>query len=330
MVRFGVLGAGSIAHAFSKAVKATDGILQAIASSSLERAQTFVEEYGYDHCFDDYEKLMLDDTVDCIYIATANAYHYQHIIDSLRQGKHVLCEKSFTLNHRQAKEVFTLAREKGLFVMEAMWTRFLPVIQELHARVTNGDLGEITAVESAFGFDISTFTRPRLKDPQQGGGALLDIGVYTVTMANIFLGRPLKFKSKVDFFDTGVDSSAEIIYRYPNAKAKLIMSFEENIGSYTWIHGTKGKAFIPVFQAADEVLIYDLSGEISDTINYPHQVNGLEYEIMEVIRSIENHQQESKIMPASETVEILRQMDLIRASWNLVYPDESKTILVDL
>ncbi|MBN2504967.1 MAG: Gfo/Idh/MocA family oxidoreductase [Bacilli bacterium] len=322
MVRFGVLGAGSIAHSFSKAIRATEGILQAIASSSLERAQSFSEEYGFISFYDDYDKLMDDEDVDCIYIATAHAYHYQHMIDTLNHGKHVLCEKSFTLNAKQAEEVFKLARAKGLFVMEAMWTRFLPTIQELIQKVSAGVIGEIKSIESAFGYDISTLTRPRLKDPEQGGGALLDIGIYPITMANLFLGRPKSFKSKVDFFDTGVDSYEEIIYRYENAKAKLIVSFEDNLGSYTWIYGTKGKAFVPVFQAADEAYIYDDTDEIVDTITYGHEENGLEYEIKEAISCIENKQFESKTMPHEETLEILRQMDAIRASWNLVYPGE--------
>jgi len=324
MVRFGVLGAGSIAHAFCKAVLSTDGILQAIASSSIERANAFVEEYGFINAYDDYEALMKDDQVDCVYIATPHSFHYEQMLECLENNKNVLCEKSFTLNAKQAEVVFALAKEKGLFVMEAMWTRFLPVIKELLEYVKSEDFGEIVKIESGFGFDVSNLARPRLKDLELGGGALLDVGIYPITIANLFLGKPKSIRSKVEFFDTGVDSSEKITYVYENAKCTLLATFEENLGSYTWIYGTKYKALIPFFHGAEEAFIYDETAEMIKTIEYPHEVNGLEYEILEVIYCLENGLLESSIMPPETTVEILRQMDEIRASWNLIYPGESE------
>ncbi len=324
MVRFGVLGAGSIAHAFCKAALSTEGILQAIASSSIERANAFVEEYGFVSAYDDYEALMKDDQVDCVYIATPHSFHYEQMLECLENNKNILCEKSFTLNAKQAEHIFALAKEKSLFVMEAMWTRFLPVIKELLEYVNCGEFGEIIKIESGFGFDVSNLSRPRLKDLELGGGALLDVGIYPITIANLFLGKPKSIRSKVEFFDTGVDSSEKITYVYDNAKCTLLASFEENLGSYTWIYGTKYKALIPFFHGAEEAFIYDETAEMIKTIEYPHEVNGLEYEIMEVISCLENGRLESLIMTPETTVEILRQMDEIRSSWNLVYPGESE------
>jgi len=324
MVRFGVLGAGSIAHAFCKAISATDGILQAVASSSIERANAFVEEYGFVSAYDDYEALMKDEDVDCVYIATPHSFHYGQIISCLENGKHVLCEKSFTLNARQAESVFALAKTKGLFVMEAMWTRFLPVIREMQEFVASGELGQITKLESGFGFDVSPLSRPRLKEPELGGGALLDIGIYPITLANLFLGKPKGIRSKVEFFDTGVDATETITYLYDDVECTLLATFEENLGSYAWIYGTKYKALIPFFHGAEEAFIYDENSEIINTIATPHDVNGLEYEIREVISCIGENRLESPLMTWNDTIEILQQMDEIRASWNLVYPDESE------
>jgi len=330
MIRFGILGAGRIAHAFAKAMNATEGKLQAVASSNLERAIAFKEEYDIVSEYNDYNRLFSDSKVDVIYIATPHAFHYDQMLSCLEHGKSVLCEKSFTLNHRQAENVFALAKKKKLFVMEAMWTRFLPAISSMIELIHNQEIGDVVQLEAGFGFDIANLTRPRLQDPYLGGGALLDIGIYPITLANMIFGKPHKVTSKVNFLPTNVDSSETITYRYPKAKAILKASFEDNIGSYAWITGTKKKLFIPHFHGAEEVMIYDLDGEIENTISHYHEVNGLEYEIREVIRCLENNELTSPIMTPEITIEILRQMDRLRASWGLKFPEESPDFLVDL
>ncbi|MDD4355472.1 MAG: Gfo/Idh/MocA family oxidoreductase, partial [Candidatus Izemoplasmatales bacterium] len=176
MIRFGILGAGRIAHAFAKAMNATEGKLQAVASSNLERAIAFKEEYDIVSEYNDYNRLFSDSKVDVIYIATPHAFHYDQMLSCLEHGKSVLCEKSFTLNHRQAENVFALAKKKKLFVMEAMWTRFLPAISSMIELIHNQEIGDVVQLEAGFGFDIANLTRPRLQDPYLGGGALLDIG----------------------------------------------------------------------------------------------------------------------------------------------------------
>jgi predicted dehydrogenase len=330
MIRFGILGAGRIAHAFAKAMSATKGKLQAVASSNLDRAIAFKEEYEIVTEYDDYDQLLSDPNIDVIYIATPHAFHYDQMMSCLAHGKAILCEKSFTLNREQAESVFELAKQKNLFVMEAMWTRFLPTVHEVLDIILSGEIGEVTNLEAGFGFDIANMTRPRLQDPYMGGGALLDIGIYPITLANLILGIPTKITSKVSFLPTNVDSSETIRYYYPHAKAVLKASFEDNIGSYAWITGTKKKIFIPHFHGAEEAMIYDLDGEVERTISHYHEINGLEYEIREVIRCLENKEITSPGMPPETSIEILRQMDQLRRSWGLRFPEESPDFLVDL
>jgi len=323
-VRFGVMGAGRIAHRFCQAVNGIGGILQAVASRDRERAKEFQTLYGIATMYGSYGEMLADPDVDCVYVATPHGLHWEHMLSCLHAGKHVLCEKSFTLNRAQAEEVFALAKSKRLFVMEAMWSRFLPVVQDVRTAVQNGEIGDVTALEATFGFPSPADETDRLFDPRLGGGALLDVTLYPITLANLILGIPDRIAAKAHFGKTGVDATDKIFYEYGSLKAVLNGSIETYLGFDAKITGTKGSIQMPHFWATDKATVFDADGKISREIFHPFRVNGMEYEVLEVGERIESGDLESPVMPWSETLEIMRQMDEIRALWNFRYPQENQ------
>jgi len=322
MVQFGVLGTGFIATKFSEAAQVTDSLLYGVASRSLEKSELFRKKYDFVKAYGSYEELLEDPNIDCVYIALPHGMHFEWLNKCIDHKKNVLCEKSFTLNHKEAEIIYKRAQENGLFIMEAMWTRFLPTIQEVKKAINQGEIGMITKIEANFGFHKGQTISERLLNPVLGGGALLDIGIYPITLANLILGAPLKIQSKAVFHDTGIDLSNQIVYHYANAVAYLDSSFVEDISTDAYIYGTKGMIKIPGFFATEEALVFDDRGVLQREIVHRHKKNGMEYEINEVIHCLQENLISSKVMSPSTSIEILRQMDEIRQSWNLKYPGE--------
>lgn len=322
MINFGVIGAGNIAKKFCEAVNGIGGNLHAVASRSFEKAQNYKSDYGFQKAYGNYDALLEDKAVDCVYIATPHALHYDHMMRALDHGKHILCEKSFTLNAARAEEVFKKAREKRLFVMEAMWTRFLPVPSQVVRHVRDGHLGKVDRVDASFTFNVPVDPSRRTFDKSVGGGALLDIGIYPITFVNMLLGPPDAFDTTVDKHESGIDLSHTLTYHYGDAVAHMRASFQDSSTPKATIHGSRGTIEMPYFWQAESADVYDLKGHHVETISKPFKVNGFEYEIEEVERCIEEGRLESDTVPHSVTLEILRQMDAIRKRWGLVYPQE--------
>lgn len=322
MIKFGVLGAGRIARTFAEAVNGIHETLYGIASRDLAKAEQFQKEFGFVKAYGNYSDMLDDPNIDCVYIATPHGLHFEQMKQCLEKGKHVLCEKSFTLNLEQAKTIFEIAKAKNLFVMEAMWTRFLPTIQEVCKLIQEDAIGDVFQVEANFGFEAQKSNKDRLFNPELGGGALLDIGIYPLTLANLLLGIPDNFESQATFHSTGVDTSAKITYFYPEAEAILSMSFLDNIGNDAYIYGTKGYFHIPHFHSCEVATLYNNNHKVVKMIEHKHIVNGFEYEIFETIRCIKKKMIESPVMTHEITMEIMRQMDEIRKSWNFKYPHE--------
>ncbi len=323
MIRFGVIGAGKIAQTFSTAMPHTHGILYAIASRNLDKALSYQEQYGYEKAYGSYEAMLSDPLVDCVYIATPHGLHYEHMMLALDYGKHILCEKSFTLNARQAKDVFDKAKSKHVFVMEAMWTKYLPVIQATKRLIDQGLIGNLLKMDVSFGFDAEHRRGSRLFDPAMGGGALLDIGVYVMTIATYFLGIPQSMDSTVMLdASNGFDLSEDIHLHYPKAHAHLRCSLSEKLDNICTLTGTQGTMEIIDFWRAEHAFIYDLNHQLIQEIHIPHPINGFEYQIQGVIDAITNHQTESTIVTHQATLEIMKLMDQLRASWGLKFPNE--------
>lgn len=324
MIRFGVIGAGRIAHTFSTALQKMGGNLYAIASRDFEKAQSYQKQYGYTKAYGSYEMMLEDPLVDCVYIATPHGLHYTHMMLALDYGKHILCEKSFTLNAQQAQAVFKKAKLNNLFVMEAMWTKYLPVIMETKKWIDQKIIGDLQSMEVSFGFDAEHRRGSRLFDPAMGGGALLDIGVYVITCAIDFLGIPKEMKSTVELDPShGFDLKEDIHFTYEQTSAHLKCSLLEKLENVARIQGSKGSVEIIDFWKAEHAIFYNLKHEIIHEIKIPHTINGFEYQIQGVISSIEDHRFESPVITHQSTLDVLKIMDQLRQSWGLTFPNET-------
>lgn len=322
VIRFGIIGAGRIARTFATALQGRDIPIQAIASRSLDKAVAFQNEFSVNKAYGNYEDLYRDPDVDVVYVATPHGLHEEQMLSILDHEKAILCEKAFTLNENQARRVFRKAEEKGVFVMEAMWTRFLPVMKKLVKFVNDGMIGKIESVEANFCFDSKADLSDRLFAPELGGGALLDVGIYPITFAHLFLGMPDSIESDVTFGPTGVDIDETLIFHYPEAQARLRASISQDETRDGVIRGTKGHIRVENFWMADRAFIYNKDGELIREIALPHAVNGMEYEADEVVFCLEKHELQSSIMPHVLTTDILSLMDSIRKQWNFKYPGE--------
>jgi len=322
MLNYGVIGAGRIAKQFCNAVNGINGKLYAVASRSIERAEAYQKEFNFEKAYGSYEELLNDPKVDIVYIATPHGLHYEQMMLILDYKKNILCEKPFTLNAKQAKTVFDKAKKNNCFVMEAVWTRFLPTILEVKQLVEQGIIGEIKEIVNSFGFAFEYGEKGRLYDLKLGAGALLDVGIYPVSFAHLFLGAPSSFETQADMDPNGFDLSEKTTFHYPNAIAHLESSMVEDLDSTAVIKGTKGYIKIPTFWKAEKAYIYDLNDHLIKEISHPFIVNGFEYEIMETYRMVEAGLLESSIMPHSVTLEIMKEMDELRKIWGLKYPQE--------
>jgi len=326
MLKIGIIGAGNIARTFIEAVvkgniKVT---LEAIASRDLLKANEYKKLYRFKKAYGSYQELYKDTEVDLIYVATPHSFHYEQMMEILDYNKHIICEKPLTINHIQAEKVFQKAKQKKLFVMEALWTRFLPVIKELKMLVDNNIIGEVQRVEADFCFNSDSDENHRLRNPYLGGGALLDLGIYTISFADMFLGEPDSFETKF-FIDpvTGVDVDEQIIYKYEGDKiAILSSSFVKDKALLGKIYGEKGYVIVEEFHQTQKAYIYNKDNVLIKTLDHPHLVNGFEYEIISAIYSIEKGFLEDVHIPHSKTIRILEQMDQIRESWGFKYPKE--------
>ena len=322
MLRFGLIGAGAIAHAFSKACQGSGIPLQAVASRKLEKAREYQQMYGFVSAYGDYESLYQDPLVDAIYVATPHGLHYEQMLAILKHKKHILCEKAFTLNAKQARHIFELAKAQGVFVMEAMWTRFLPLTQTVLKRIQSGVIGEVVSMKVDFAFGGNPTDEARLMNPALGGGALLDVGIYPITYANLVLGKPDRIDAKAKLTHTGVDGTVDLTYHYPHQVAHLHASVIEEGGKDAWIYGSKGSIKVPFFWGAHEAFIYDLNHQVIEHIDLPHKVNGYEFEIIGFIEAVENQSYRTPWMNVENTIEILAQMDEVRQHIGVIYPKE--------
>lgn len=324
-VRWGILGPGSIANSLAKGVAALpDAEVVAVGSRDKARADSFADKYGIPTRHGSYQALVEDPNVDVVYVASPHAYHAEHALLALNAGKPVLCEKPFTINAKQLEEVVRVAREKKLFLMEAMWTRYFPVMAKVRELIRDGAIGEPRLVEADFGFRTDVNPRGRLFDPALGGGALLDVGVYTVSFAHMVLGAPDRMTGLATMGETNVDEQSAFILGYPSgALAVLSTAVRTNTPHVATINGTAGRITIPTSWWKPDRLILARSGQPEETIELPANPAGFMYEAEEVGRCLRAGKLESDVMPLDESLAIMRTMDTLRAQWGLSYPMEN-------
>jgi len=322
-IRWGILGPGNIARKFAAGLVDEPGSqLVAVGSRSKERAETFAEEFGTPNRHDSYEALAADPEVDAIYIATPHSSHMEHTLLCLEAGKAVLCEKPFAINAEQSRRMIDAARAKGVFLMEAMWTRFLPLVKEVRRRVANGDIGELRMLSADFGFRCGPNPEGRLMNPGLGGGGLLDVGIYPITLAYLLLGKPREISSKAHIGATGVDEQAAILLKWSAGELALLHTAVRTMTPMeAFLLGTEGRIHMlrPWWRGTKYGLA---AGDEEQVFEAPFEGNGYQYEAAEVANCLREGKTESEAVPLDETLEIMEILDTCRAQWGLKYPME--------
>ena len=324
-LRWGVIGAGKIARTMVADMLGAGIDVSAVAARDLERAQAFAGELGLGKAYGSYLELVSDPDIDVVYIATPQAMHRENALLAITHGKHVLVEKSFALNEKQAEDVRLAAQAAGVFVQEAMWTRFLPMHLRLAEILESGTIGRPTGLVADFSRKFEGELRERLRLPELGAGALLDIGVYPMAFANRILGAPAKIVAQGTLDNLGVDLAATIELTYTNgAVAELEYSMLENQGVEATIECEGGRVEIatPWFEQTS-FDVFDAHGALIETYSArAFAGRGMQFQALDMQARILAGFRDSEIMPIAESVEIMAQMDEVRRQIGVVYPGE--------
>lgn len=319
----GILGAGGIARKMALTLNGMEGAnAYAVASRDLQKAQTFAKEEHVEKAYGSYEEMLADEKVDLVYVATPHSHHLEHTKLCISYGKPVLCEKAFTANAKQARELLEYAKEKQVFVTEAIWTRYMPSRKIISEILESGELGELQLLSANLGYELSGVER--LIKPELAGGALLDLGVYPINFASMFFGNEIeKVTSTCVKLESGMDAEDAMIFTYKDGRlATLHAGMLAATEQYGMIYGTKGYLIAHNINNIDKIEVFTKDRELVRSIEVPKQITGYEYEVEACMRALEAGQLECEEMPHSETVKIMEQMDALREEWGVRYPFE--------
>ena len=323
-IRWGIIGTGLIAKEFAAGLtSASDAELVAVASRSKKTADAFGDVAHVKKRYDNYEALAQDPDVDVIYVATPHSFHKENTIMCLRAGKAVLCEKPFAINAQEATEMIQVARERHLFLMEAMWSRFFPLMTKLREMIASGAIGEVRMLMADFGYRLDDL-KNWVFNPNYGGGGLLDVGIYPLSLTHWIFGIPNRIVSMVDLGETGVDEQSAVLLGYEDGRIALIASgTRTETPQAAYLLGTKGRIHVHAPWWRPKTLTLSLSGRADEVMQVPYQGNGYNFEAEEVARCLREGKTESQTMTLDETLAIMKTMDTIRDQWKLKYPMES-------
>lgn len=323
-IRWGIAGTGVIAHAFAfDLALLPDAELVAVGSRSQASADSFADGYGIPHRYAGYDELAADPHIDAVYVAVPHTRHEEVTLTALAAGKAVLCEKPFAVNALQAERMIEAARTAGVFLMEAMWVRFLPHQVALRELLAEGKAGEIRSLIIDRGEVLSSDPKHRVMDPALAGGALLDLGVYPVSFASMLLGTPDRIAAVSTPTVTGVDAQTSMVFGYPNgAQALLSTALDARTANTASITCTEGRIDIPHWAGGTMPLRFCRLDGSGQSLEYPYEGKGLRFQAQEVGRRLRAGETQSPIVPLDETLSIMRTMDLVRQQIGLRYPFE--------
>lgn len=353
-LRWGILGTGWVAGLFAQGLRELpDATLHAVGSRSRDTAESFARAHGATRAYPSYEALVKDEEVDLVYVATPNTLHREHCLLALAHGKAVVCEKPFTVDAAEAASVVAEARKRGVFLMEGMWMRFVPVMRELETLVRSGAIGDVRMLTAQLGLPVEFNPSHRLFDPKLGGGALLDLGVYPLSLAVRLLGRPSRVSSQAVFNPTGVDEQCTVLLEFPGARqATIAASICNRTSNDATVMGTEGMLHLhePLYcpetlslvrsqrqggeggkaggGLADRLGLRRLKGhrlvrEVRDVVKLARTErvtrrvlgNGYAHEAAEAMRCLREGLKESPLMPLDESLTVMQTVDAIRREW---------------
>lgn len=324
-IRWGIISTGNIARSFAKSLAViVDAEITAVASRTQDKADAFAKEFNVKRSYGSYKQLAQDPDIDIIYIGTPHTFHMDNTIMSLACGKAVLCEKPLAINAEQARRMVRTASEEKLFLMEAMWMRFNPTIARVRSWLEDGRIGEVKLVYADFGITGDWDPAGRMLNPELGGGALLDLGVYPISLASMVFGqKPSEIRGLMHFTDTGVDEISSIILSYDDGRhAVLSCALSAQTPKQAYIIGTKGTILVhsPFFVTTKATCT--ISDGPAETFEHPWQNGrtGYTYQAEAVMECLREGQMQSDLMPLSESLEIMEVMDELRRQCNFEYP----------
>lgn len=328
-IRWGVLATGGIAATFTSDLQTLpDAEVVAVGSRSTAAARAFAERFAIPRAHGSWQELAEDPQVDVVYVANTHNAHFPAVELLLKSGKHVLCEKAFTLNLAQAQTLVDLARDRGLFLMEAMWMRCNPAFRRMLEMLADGAIGDVSTVHADFHLAGPFAADHRLRDPKLGGGALLDLGVYPITFAHAVLGLPSSVTAWASLNPEGTDTNTAILFGYANgphegALAALTCGLTADSPVNATVSGTRGRIELgPTFFRPDSFLLHRTGAE-PQRIQVPFQAKGMVHEAIEVMRCIREGQLESPLVSWQDTLDVMGLLDGVRRQIGVVYPEEA-------
>lgn len=322
-VKLGILGAGKISTTVAATLVQLEELeVLAVASRSLEKAEAFAGQFGIPRAYGSYEQMLQDPEIELVYIATPHSHHYAHMLLAISHGKAVICEKAFTLNAAQAREVREAAQNAGVYCAEAIWPRYMPSRKMIDDLLSGGIIGKVNTLTANLSYVI--YDKERIIRPELAGGALLDIGVYGLNFALMHFGENIaRMESSVQMTETGVDGMETITLFYENGTmAVLTHSIYARSDRKGIFHGDKGYLVVENINNPQSISVYNTADELLAHYEVPAQLSGYEYEFREAARCIREGKCQSDSMPLDRTVAMMEVMDALRGQWGLVYPQE--------
>lgn len=321
--RIGIIGAGHIAEKMAWTLtQMSEAEPYAVASRSLEKAQAFAEKYGFCKAYGSYEEILDDPMVELVYVATPHSFHHAHVRMCLEKGKPVLCEKAFMLNKAQAEDVINLAREKNVFLAEAIWTRYEPARKILDDIIASGEIGTPTFLKASLSYPVEG--KERVRKAELGGGALLDLGVYCINFALMNMGSDIRrISSTCRKNEEGVDVQETFTFEYADGRTAMlaasVLCADDRQGI---ISGEKGYIIADNINNPLRFDIYRRGAELVRSVEVPQQITGFEYQVRACVEAVRAGKIEPEAMPHSEILRVLEIMDGLRAEWGVTFPDE--------
>ena len=322
-IRWAILGAGRIANAFAKDFPLMQNAeLVAVASSDKERAGNFAKEYHIPKALN-HDELYNSDEIDAVYIATTHNFHFEQALKCLQNGKAVLCEKPITVNDTEFKKLMAVSREKHVFLMEAMWTYFLPAIQKAKQWLYEGRIGKLKVIQADFAVPMEKNMEGRMYNPNLAGGSLLDLGVYPIALAYYFIDKvPGKIVASGAMTNTGVDERLAMIFQYGDVTATLFTSFITRMDNKFRLFAEEGCIELPYFWKAGSAKLYDKDNNLKETFEDNRTSHGFIFEMQHANDMILEGKIESNVIPQSRSNNIQETMMEIRNQIGLKYPFE--------